>query len=109
MVGCEGVSVLQGAVLSTSDRGGIRIQYSKNPFGKKRDASGNWISTNENGSFGGGTPQDPPAPGGLTVHVVLFLQQSTSPCLHEETRSASQHPAHDEHLASQGCRSGQVP
>jgi hypothetical protein len=28
---------LQGAVLTSSDRGGIRIQYSKNPFGKKRD------------------------------------------------------------------------
>lgn len=27
----------QGAVLQSSDRGGIRIQYSKNPFGKKRD------------------------------------------------------------------------
>jgi hypothetical protein len=27
----------QGAVLTSSDRGGIRIQYSKNPFGKKRD------------------------------------------------------------------------
>lgn len=26
---------LQGAVLSSSDRGGIRIQYSKNPFGKR--------------------------------------------------------------------------
>ncbi len=42
-------------MLSTSDRGGIRIQYSKNPFGKKRDASGNWISTNENGTFGAPT------------------------------------------------------
>ena len=28
----------QGAVLVSSDRGGIRIQYSKNPFGRKRDA-----------------------------------------------------------------------
>ncbi len=25
---------LQGAVLQTSDRGGIRIQFSKNPFGE---------------------------------------------------------------------------
>lgn len=24
-------------MLTSSDRGGIRIQYSKNPFGKKRD------------------------------------------------------------------------
>lgn len=30
---------LQGAILSTSERGGIRIQFSKNPFGKKRDGS----------------------------------------------------------------------
>uniref|UniRef100_A0A061RX97 Cell wall integrity protein scw1 n=1 Tax=Tetraselmis sp. GSL018 TaxID=582737 RepID=A0A061RX97_9CHLO len=29
----------QGAILQSSDRGGIRIQYSKNPFGKKRDSS----------------------------------------------------------------------
>eukprot|EP01026_Neomeris_dumetosa_P048395 TRINITY_DN4188_c0_g1_i1.p1 TRINITY_DN4188_c0_g1~~TRINITY_DN4188_c0_g1_i1.p1 ORF type:complete len:172 (+),score=20.65 TRINITY_DN4188_c0_g1_i1:100-615(+) len=27
----------QGAILATSDRGPIRIQFSKNPFGKKRD------------------------------------------------------------------------
>jgi hypothetical protein len=27
----------QGAILASSDRGGIRIQYSKNPFGKKRE------------------------------------------------------------------------
>eukprot|EP01024_Parvocaulis_polyphysoides_P054167 TRINITY_DN545_c0_g1_i1.p1 TRINITY_DN545_c0_g1~~TRINITY_DN545_c0_g1_i1.p1 ORF type:complete len:334 (-),score=56.16 TRINITY_DN545_c0_g1_i1:3544-4545(-) len=27
----------QGAILASSDRGPIRIQYSKNPFGKKRD------------------------------------------------------------------------
>lgn len=32
---------LQGAILQSSDRGGIRIQYSKNPFGKKRDHQGN--------------------------------------------------------------------
>ncbi len=34
----------QGIVLQSSDRGGIRIQYSKNPFGKKRDAVGQKIS-----------------------------------------------------------------
>ena len=34
----------QGAVLTSSDRGGIRIQYSKNPFGKKRDVGGNFIN-----------------------------------------------------------------
>lgn len=31
----------QGAILQSSDRGGIRIQFSKNPFGRKRDALGN--------------------------------------------------------------------
>ena len=50
-------------MLSTSDRGGIRIQYSKNPFGKKRDASGNWINTNENGGYTGAPSQEPAAPG----------------------------------------------
>ena len=28
-----GLQTLQGAVLASSDRGGIRVQYSKNPFG----------------------------------------------------------------------------
>mmetsp|Transcript_18014 Transcript_18014/g.32892 ORF Transcript_18014/g.32892 Transcript_18014/m.32892 type:complete len:263 (-) Transcript_18014:1965-2753(-) len=28
---------LQGTILRSSDRGGIRIQYSKNPFGKRKD------------------------------------------------------------------------
>lgn len=31
---------LQGAVLTSSDRGGMRIQYSKNPFGRKKDSAG---------------------------------------------------------------------
>ncbi|DBA88120.1 hypothetical protein WJX79_004687 [Trebouxia sp. C0005] len=35
----------QGAVLTSSDRGGIRIQYSRNPFGKKRDYDGSFINT----------------------------------------------------------------
>ena len=35
----------QGAVLNSSDRGGIRIQYSRNPFGKKRDYDGTFINT----------------------------------------------------------------
>jgi hypothetical protein len=35
----------QGLVLQSSDRGGMRIQYSKNPFGKKRDSDGSLIST----------------------------------------------------------------
>lgn len=28
---------LQGAILASSDRGGMRLQYSKNPFGKRKD------------------------------------------------------------------------
>jgi len=35
----------QGAVLTSSERGPIRIQFSKNPFGKKRDVSGQLIDT----------------------------------------------------------------
>lgn len=35
----------QGAVISSNDRGGIRVQYSKNPFGKKRDVNGQLIDT----------------------------------------------------------------
>uniref|UniRef100_A0A0C9SA94 TSA: Wollemia nobilis Ref_Wollemi_Transcript_4376_1943 transcribed RNA sequence n=1 Tax=Wollemia nobilis TaxID=56998 RepID=A0A0C9SA94_9CONI len=31
---------LQGAVLTSSDRGGMRIQYSKNPYGRKKDGNG---------------------------------------------------------------------
>lgn len=37
--------MLQGAVLPSSDRGPIRIQFSKNPFGKKRDVSGQFVDT----------------------------------------------------------------
>lgn len=53
----------QGAILATSDRGGIRIQFSKNPFGRKRDYNGNYIDDGApggrgNGSAGGGgSPQ----------------------------------------------------
>ncbi|KAG0581817.1 hypothetical protein M758_3G011900 [Ceratodon purpureus] len=32
---------LQGTVLSTSDRGGLRIQFSKNPYGRKRESAVN--------------------------------------------------------------------
>ena len=45
----------QGAILSTSDRGGIRIQYSKNPFGRKRDAAGAFVDV----AAGGGMLQPP--------------------------------------------------
>lgn len=30
----------QGLLLASSDRGPIRVQYSKNPFGRKRDSAG---------------------------------------------------------------------
>eukprot|EP00775_Hariotina_reticulata_P011795 gene11795-11940_t len=43
----------QGAVLSSSDRGPLRIQYSKNPFGKKRDSSGQMIETRPSGTADG--------------------------------------------------------
>lgn len=45
----------QGAILQSSDRGGIRIQFSKNPFGRKRDAAGNYVTEPEQpGAAGGG-------------------------------------------------------
>lgn len=46
----------QGAILASSDRGGIRIQYSKNPFGRKRDAAGAFVETAAVGG-GGGAPR----------------------------------------------------
>jgi hypothetical protein len=42
--------VLQGAVLRSSSRGPIRIQFSKNPFGKKRDVNGQMIDTSQGGA-----------------------------------------------------------
>ena len=52
-------------MLESSDRGGIRIQYSKNPYGKKRDVTGNYISTPipGYGEEAAAAPQDPSAPG----------------------------------------------
>lgn len=47
-------SALQGAVLNTSDRGGLRIQYSKNPFGRKPDG----YHSSQNG--GGENKSTPP-------------------------------------------------
>ncbi|GLC43993.1 hypothetical protein PLESTB_000217700 [Pleodorina starrii] len=38
-------SAQQGAALASSDRGPIRVQYSKNPFGRKRDVDGRMIET----------------------------------------------------------------
>ena len=47
----------QGAILSSSDRGGIRIQFSKNPFGRKRDAAGNPVDQlPETGAAAGAPP-----------------------------------------------------
>eukprot|EP00249_Psilotum_nudum_P007051 c20272_g1_i1 orf=522-1514(+) len=43
---------LQGALLSSSDRGGIRIQYSKNPFGKKKEGTALGTQTLEGDAAG---------------------------------------------------------
>eukprot|EP00246_Nothoceros_aenigmaticus_P011393 TRINITY_DN3080_c0_g1_i1.p1 TRINITY_DN3080_c0_g1~~TRINITY_DN3080_c0_g1_i1.p1 ORF type:complete len:286 (-),score=52.59 TRINITY_DN3080_c0_g1_i1:420-1178(-) len=43
---------LQGAVLTTSDRGGMRIQYSKNPYGRKRDGMASSQQALDNGAPG---------------------------------------------------------
>lgn len=47
----------QGAILQSSDRGGIRIQYSKNPFGKKRDHQGNPVDPSTLPPAGAALPQ----------------------------------------------------
>ena len=54
------LSSLQGAVLSSSDRGGIRIQYSRNPFGRR-----------EPGSLAAGGLPDANHPMGAPVHDTL--------------------------------------
>jgi len=48
----------QNALLvSNLDKGGIRVQYSRNPYGKKRDITGNMIDTPVRGpSFTAGAP-----------------------------------------------------
>lgn len=43
----------QNAMLPSSDRGGMRIQFSKNPFGRKRDVAGNLINTPVPGALPG--------------------------------------------------------
>jgi len=43
----------QGLILGSSDRGPIRVQYSKNPFGRKRDGA-------TQGQMMGGMPTPPP-------------------------------------------------
>ncbi|GAX74382.1 hypothetical protein CEUSTIGMA_g1830.t1 [Chlamydomonas eustigma] len=47
-------SANQGAVLNSSDRGPLRVQFAKNPYGKKRDITGALIDT---------LPRDDRAPG----------------------------------------------
>lgn len=37
-------------MLETNDRGGIRIQYSKSPLNRKRDAGGNLTSGGDGGA-----------------------------------------------------------
>ncbi|GFR49169.1 hypothetical protein Agub_g11191 [Astrephomene gubernaculifera] len=55
----------QGAVLASSDRGPIRVQYSKNPFGRKRDADGRMIETpNTREGIVPATGSAPPSYGG---------------------------------------------
>jgi hypothetical protein len=44
--------MLQGAVLTSSDRGGIRVQYSKNPYGKREPVGAGGMG----GLFGAGGP-----------------------------------------------------
>lgn len=50
-------------MLASSDRGPIRIQFSKNPFGKKRDVSGQLIDTRMSAGGSGleGMPSFDPA------------------------------------------------
>jgi hypothetical protein len=45
----------QGTVLASSaERGGIRVQFSRNPFGRKRDAAGGMVDYSHAGGGGGG-------------------------------------------------------
>ena len=70
---------LQGLILNSSDRGGIRIQYSKNPFGKKRDFDSSFANTTPVGSYAppaydpaayGGAPGAQPGYGGAPYGAV---------------------------------------
>ncbi|MCO5554400.1 hypothetical protein L7F22_007930 [Adiantum nelumboides] len=45
---------LQGAIVTSSDRGGMRLQYSKNPFGRKKE-----FMNNNNNNQDGGAPGVP--------------------------------------------------
>ncbi|KAK9853868.1 hypothetical protein WJX84_000021 [Apatococcus fuscideae] len=57
----------QGAVLTSSDRGGVRIQFSKNPFGKKRDYGGNYVQMP--GDWGSASGYTAPAADAATTAV----------------------------------------
>ncbi|KAG2493881.1 hypothetical protein HYH03_007818 [Edaphochlamys debaryana] len=50
----------QNAVLSSSDRGPIRVQYSKNPFGRKRDFEGRPVDRDGGAPPAGGGGGPPP-------------------------------------------------
>lgn len=54
----------QGLILSTSDRGPIRVQFSKNPFGRKKDGSSGGLSSLANTHAAGF------APGGPQAHAI---------------------------------------
>ncbi len=47
-------------MLNSSDRGGIRIQYSRNPFGKKRDYDGSFINTPTAATYTAPSYEQPP-------------------------------------------------
>lgn len=47
-------SEVQGAILTSSERGPLRVQFSKNPFGRKKDGSFHPGSA----AAGGGTPEN---------------------------------------------------
>jgi len=66
----------QGAVLQSSDRGAVRIQYSRNPFGKKRDFN---HYSGEGSAAGGGGGGRSPAP---------FTPQAAAP--HQPAQDAPQ-------------------
>ncbi|KAI8465750.1 MAG: hypothetical protein J3K34DRAFT_379691 [Monoraphidium minutum] len=61
-------SSLQGKALDSNDRGAMRIQFSKAPAGRKRDAGGNLTPGGSAGGGGGGG-----AAGGAAPHAPTFL------------------------------------
>lgn len=60
-------------MLNSSDRGPIRIQYSKNPFGKKRDAAGQLLDTRM--SAGGSGLEGMPSFDAANAHAAHAAQQ----------------------------------